>query len=256
MPARVQGICAADRDQRAVGGRLADRTQQPDGLGQRELLAAHAADEIAAADFPAGFQPPVKPAEFQPRDFQRFTLEHPAEDDAITPEQHPREGLDGLFAGLRFRFLRDGRPQQRPAPGEFHARDGFVMPVRPSADANGARFSAGTSKARKPSKLSAVTQPQATSSASERSTREGSEPVCRTISAKKSAPERARTSQTCWVSEEKSPGLGRGGQREPMRLIFARENRHRAGAHGRRGRTFGARWKGQPPPADAPGKQN
>src|SRR4051794_23622522 len=68
--------------------------------------------------------------------------------------------------------------------------------------ANGFLFSDGTSKARNPSKLSAVTRPWAVNSASAFSTRDGSKPVRFTISPKNNAPTRDNVSKTRDVSGE------------------------------------------------------
>src|SRR5437879_3003082 len=76
-----------------------------------------------------------------------------------------------------------------------------------SRSAKGARFSEGTSNARSPSKLSAVTQPRAASSPSACSTRDGSNPVWRTTSLKNNAPACDRVFRICSVSGANSPGI-------------------------------------------------
>ena len=95
---RVRGI---DHQQLASGGGLADRTQQANRLGQGELLAAGAVDEMAAANFTAGLKTAIYTTQFIPGGAQGFPLEQPAEYNPVSTQQNPGEGFDGGLARQR-----------------------------------------------------------------------------------------------------------------------------------------------------------
>src|SRR5947208_15582921 len=108
------------------------------------------------------------------------TLQHSfAEDDAsvLSNDQRPANSILARFV-LRRRF-----PSFRPKVG---------------------RLFDGTSRARKPSKLSDVTKPSAASSESASSTCDGNKPVRRTNSVKNSAPAAASASRTVCPDDESS----------------------------------------------------
>src|SRR5205814_7685118 len=113
-----------------------DRAQQTDCFGQRKLFAAHAGNEITAANLPARFPAPINPAELIPAYPETFALEQTTEDDAITTQEHARGFFDRVFpldlAVLDTVLLGVPlRPQQRPAPGELDARKIGFAPAFP-----------------------------------------------------------------------------------------------------------------------------
>jgi hypothetical protein len=182
-PREVQWIGRADGYQRAWRRLFAQGTQQTYSFGQGKLLAADTGDEIAAANFAAGFEPAKRSAELIPRRVRWLAFQQPSKNDAIAEEQHTSPGLDSGFTSFFLPLLwpADGAgrpvraagkaPSLPPAPWQRNP-----LPSKDQRPANstlltllcrglrsvcekGIRFSCGKSKARSPSKLSDVTQP-------------------------------------------------------------------------------------------------
>ncbi len=103
---------------RTFGGRFANGAKEANGFRQSELFAADAADEVAAANFAAGFKASINTAEFVPGDVEGFAVEHPTEDNAVTAEESAGEDFEGFVgsAGIVFRrcFLRVNEPFEIP----------------------------------------------------------------------------------------------------------------------------------------------
>ena len=125
-----------------------------------------------------------------------------------------------------------------------------------SRSAKGARFSAGISNARSPSKLSAVTQPCAASSPSACSTREGSSPVCRTISLKNNAPARDKVCRTCSVSGRNPEGASASDRTSQCARFSRAKSETGLDRSGEKARTFWIRGGVRRPQPIRPVKQS
>src|SRR5262249_9791754 len=132
----VERIGAADRDQRAVVRFLPDAAQQADRFGQRELLAAQAGDETAAADLAARFQAMAHAQQLAPRRQPlRLAREQAPADDAVALEQRAHDELDELgIVAAQLALVADARaaPQERPATrvGDAEQRRAPAAPAR------------------------------------------------------------------------------------------------------------------------------
>ena len=129
MPARFSGSAAGIRN--AISERrAADRPQQIDRFGSRELLAEKAGDEAAAANFAARFHAPQRDQQVAPRRRQRFSREQIAEHDAPAQQQLTRKCFGAFVRRMR---IRQGCSQQRPASGRMprhlQPRTSFAAPA-------------------------------------------------------------------------------------------------------------------------------
>ena len=143
MPVRLSGSAALMTISLPSGVVAADLAQALDRLGQRELFAAHAGDEAAAADLAARFEPAVDARQLAPRRGVRLAREQAAEDDAVAAEEHARLHLDRVVG------ICASPVTMRPASGEVRR----------------ARVRVSTS-ARRPAKPSEAIRPAETSSPS------------------------------------------------------------------------------------------
>ena len=187
MPTRLSGS-APDSETQVVRGRLAPRlAQRADRIRQRELLAGEARDEPAAADLAARLEPAIDAQQVAPRRQPvGLALEQAPEHDAVAEQQSARDVLDRLGPALRPGWRRPGPVRERPAARILHAEQ--QRRGAGAAAGAGPRRSDGTSSARSPPKLSEVTRPSATSSASASSTWARNRPVPSTSSSKNDAP--------------------------------------------------------------------
>ncbi|MDL1863549.1 DDE-type integrase/transposase/recombinase [Betaproteobacteria bacterium PRO7] len=119
----VQRVGAADGDQRARALAAAHVAQQAHRFGRGELLAGHAGDEAAAADFAARLQAPIAAQQVAPRRQPvRFARHQPPEHDAVTAQQRARDVLDNFRIVGRVAAVRRRLPaRERPAAGVFDA---------------------------------------------------------------------------------------------------------------------------------------
>src|ERR1051326_4235195 len=123
-PLQVQRVGRAQRDQFHIWRRFSYRSQQTNRFRKRELFAAHAGDEIPAADFTARFKSPINAAEFVPAHAQTFAFEQSSRHHAITTQQDTRKFVDRSIASSRVRAVgicRQFFTNQRPASGKFDA---------------------------------------------------------------------------------------------------------------------------------------
>src|SRR5262249_26743923 len=111
--------------------------QEPDRLGQRELLAREAGDEAAAANLAARLETAVDAKEIAPRrQPRRLALEHAPEDDAVAAQERACKMLDRGGLGLRRARCRRIRPRtagEGPAAGILHGEGGAAAPERGAA---------------------------------------------------------------------------------------------------------------------------
>ena len=212
----VQRVGAGQRHE-GVGARLApDLAQHADRLRQRELLAGKAGDEAAAADFAARFEPAIDAQQVAPRRQPwRLAFEQPPEHDAVAAQQRAREVLDGVI-GVVGCLGSGGRARRASAQ-----RPESSMPNSARPAAGSARLSAGISNARSPAKLSELTSPSATSSASASSICGRSSLVPSASSSKNEAP--------C-VADEIGDGARAGAGLRRIGAATARSRAARAGA--------------------------
>ena len=120
---------------------------------------------------------------------------------------------------------------ERPASRVLDAEDG-AAPMSFPAPPKGLRLSDGVSRARSPAKLSELTRPSTTSSASASSTCVRSRPVPSTISSKNDAPCARRWSATACARELSSGSAAAAGTaRVHSGALRARQQRHRRRAY-------------------------
>ena len=185
MPTRLSGSApdseisasaAGWRRPRAAGRPLrAARTARPE-----------AGDEAAAADLAARLEPAVDAQQVAPRRQPvGLALEQAPEHDAVALQQR---GARRARPPPARPAKPPGRPDGAPAPSGPHPPCRSTRRGGGGARRRRPALADGTSSARRPPKLSEVTRPSATSSASASSTWERSRPVPSTSSSKNEAP--------------------------------------------------------------------
>ena len=166
-PDKIGRIGRRDDHQFALRLFVAQSAKLSHRVGRGELLASHAGDEPSAADFAAGFEPPVDLRKLVPAGCSRLFGEQVAKNDAPPAKQLPGPLLDQI--------IRRRRIECRRAPA---ARETTVRSRRPCC--GGARAPRGAASnaiaveppllagqvAADPAKPSAVTKPRETSSPS------------------------------------------------------------------------------------------
>ncbi len=199
MPARFSGSAALIVIRPPSAGRRRTSRSSSTACGSANCSPLMPADEPAAADLPARFEPAVDLRQLAPGGGVGLAGEQPAEDHAVAAQQRP---------GLQFDRLLAGRPvgrcpvERRPSAGQAAAP--VVRHGRPRATQTSARRPANPSDAARPL---AASPPSAYDSCS------ASSPLAATRSRKNDAPRPRRTERTARASSE-SAGSSPGGRRD------------------------------------------
>ena len=175
MPARLSGSAPDSETSASDGGLRRISRSAPTASGSANCSPEKPATKRPPRISPRALEPAIDAQQLAPRRQPAgLALEQAPEHHAVAAQQRARDVLDGL--GLAARGGCAGAAR-RPAPSGRHppcrtrrCGAGAAPPV------SGLRRSDGTSSARRPAKLSEVTRPSATSSASASSTWERSRP--------------------------------------------------------------------------------
>ena len=125
----IQRISGAECDQIALPRPVADFPQGGHRRGQRILLAGNALHKTPAAQLATRLQASVDIKQFPPGGQPAFPFQHPAENNAVAAQQHPRD-VFGMIQGIAIAGCRG--TQQRPASGGGKSfRAGMTATLQP-----------------------------------------------------------------------------------------------------------------------------
>ena len=176
----IQWIGTRNRNQTVVRRTPPDRAQGCHCFGKSKLLAREAGDETSASDLAARLELAIDAQEIAPsRQPRSLALKHAHEHDAVAAEQRKRDLLNALRFMRRHVLIGARALDERPSAGGCQTRAACAAAVA----ARG-----GGQRTQGPAKLSEMTCPAATSSASASSTCVWRRCVPSTISSKKEAP--------------------------------------------------------------------